>query len=178
MADLQIFKGIFPQIEELAKFLMSVNTILFYLWKDKHTFQGVKICLGEKLKDMKSSQQWLINKSLCDVGVGLLFEAGLREGVKIRGSSVRVLVVAIELHPLAVVVVVVGGIGAVLVVVNLAGQAVGAHALLRGHFVGAHLQRDGGCVTVFQLQLLVKDVPPGSWGRHASLAGSLVGAHL
>lgn len=82
---------------------------------------------------------------------------------------VRVLVVAIELHLTPVVKVGLGGVGAVFVVVDLAGQAVGGHALLGGHFVGAHLQRDGGGVTVLQLQLLVKDVPPSSWGCHASL---------
>ncbi len=82
---------------------------------------------------------------------------------------VRVLVVAIKLHLIPVVVVGLGGVGAVFVVVDLAGQAVGGHALLGGHFVGAHLQRDGGGVTVLQLQLLVKDVSPSSWGCHASL---------
>lgn len=91
---------------------------------------------------------------------------------------VRVLVVAVKLHLVTIVIVGLGGVGAVLVVEDLAGQTVGGHALLGGHFVGAHLQRDGGGVTVLQLQLLVEDVPPGSRGRHASLAGSLVGAHL
>lgn len=85
-----------------------------------------------------------------------------------RVFLVRVLVVAVELLA-PIVEVGLGGVGAVLVVEDLAGQAVGGHALLGGHFVGAHLQRDGGGVTVLQLQLLVKDVPPGSWGCHASL---------
>ncbi|KAG7237435.1 hypothetical protein INR49_032281 [Caranx melampygus] len=69
----------------------------------------------------------------------------------------------------AVVVVGLGGVHAVLGVVDLAGQAVGGHALLGGHFVGAHLQGDGAGVTVLQLQILVKDVPPGSWSCHTSL---------
>lgn len=88
---------------------------------------------------------------------------------------VRVLVVTIKLR-LAPVVIDLGGVGAVFVVVDLAGQAVGGHALLGGHFVGAHLQRDGGGVTVLQLQLLVKDVPPGSRGRHASLGDKALGS--
>lgn len=91
---------------------------------------------------------------------------------------VRVLVVAVKLNLTPVVVVGLGGVGAVLVVIDLAGQAVGGHALLGGHFVSAHLQRDGGGVTVLQLQLLVKDVPPSSRSGHTSLAGSLVGTHL
>lgn len=82
---------------------------------------------------------------------------------------VRILVVAIKLHLAPIVIVGLGGVGAVLVVVDLAGQPVRGHALLGGHFVGAHLQRDGGGVTVLQLQLLVKDVPSGSRGCHASL---------
>lgn len=82
---------------------------------------------------------------------------------------VRVLVVAIKLHLTPVVIVGLGGVGAVLVVVDLAGQAVGGHALLGSHFVGAHLQRDGGGVTVLQLQLLIKDVPPSSRSCHAGL---------
>lgn len=82
---------------------------------------------------------------------------------------VRVLVVAVKLHLVTIVKVGLGGVGAVLVVEDLAGQTVCGHALLGGHFVGAHLQRDGGGVTVLQLQLLVEDVPPGSWGCHASL---------
>ncbi len=82
---------------------------------------------------------------------------------------VRVLVVAIELHLTPVVILGLGGVGAVLVVEDLARQAIGGHALLGGHFVGAHLQRDGGGVTVLQIQLLVEDVPSGSRGGHASL---------
>lgn len=84
-------------------------------------------------------------------------------------SLVRVLVIAVKLCLAAVVEVGLSGVGAVLVVEYLAGKAVGGHALLGGHFVGAHLQGDGGGVTVLQLQLLVKNVPPGSWGCHASL---------
>lgn len=81
---------------------------------------------------------------------------------------VSIVLVAIKLC-LAVVIVGLSGVGAVLVVIDLAGQAVGGHALLRRHFVGAHLQGDGAAVTALQIQLLVKDVPPGSWSRHASL---------
>lgn len=91
-------------------------------------------------------------------------------------SLVRVLVVAVELDLAAVVVVGVHGVGAVLGVVDLAGQAVGGHALLGGHLVGAHLQGDGGGVAFFQLQLLVEDVPPGSWCHHAGLEGRQGGA--
>lgn len=80
--------------------------------------------------------------------------------------SVRVLV-AIELGP--VVAGGLGGVGAVLVVVDLAREAVGRHALLGRHFVGAHLQGDGGAVTVLQLQLLIEDVPPGPRGCHTGL---------
>lgn len=82
---------------------------------------------------------------------------------------VRVLVVAIKLHLAPVVAVGLSGVDAVLVVVDLAGQAISGHALLRGPFVGAHLQRDCGGVTVLQLQVLVKNMPPGSWSRHAGL---------
>ena len=108
------------------------------------------------------------------VVVGWLSEVKQRGGTGVRLSVVflvRVLVVAIKLLT-AVVIEGLGGVGAVLVVIDLAGQAVGGHALLGGHFVGAHLQRDGGGVTVLQLQLLVKDVPPGSWSCHASLGDS------
>lgn len=89
---------------------------------------------------------------------------------------VRVLVVTIKLRLAPVVIVDLGGVGAVFVVVDLAGQAVGGHALLGGHFVGAHLQRDGGGVTVLQLKLPVKDVPPGSRGSHASLGDKALGS--
>lgn len=82
---------------------------------------------------------------------------------------IRVLVVTVKLNLAAVVIVGLDGVGAVLVVVDLAGQTVGGHALLGGHFVSSHLQGDGGRVTVLQLQLLVKDVPPCSWSGHASL---------
>lgn len=81
---------------------------------------------------------------------------------------IRVLV-AVKLNLAAVVVVGLDGVGAVLIVVDLAGQAVGGHALLRGHFVSSHLQGDRGGVAVLQLQLLVKDVPPRSWSGHPSL---------
>lgn len=82
---------------------------------------------------------------------------------------VRILVVAIKLHFTPIVIVGLSGVGAVLVVIDLAGQTISGHALLGGHFVGAHLQRDSGGVTVFQLQFPVKNVPPGSWGCHPSL---------
>ena len=82
---------------------------------------------------------------------------------------VRVLVVAIKLHLTPIVIMGFSRVAAVLVVENLAGQAIGGHALLGGNFVGAHLKRDGGGVTVLQIQLLVKDVPPSSWSSHACL---------
>lgn len=59
--------------------------------------------------------------------------------------------------------------GAVLGVVDLPAQPVGAHALLRGRLVGAHLQGDGGVVHGLQGHLLVVDVPPGARGTHAGL---------
>lgn len=100
------------------------------------------------------------------MGAGLAVGGG-------RASSalVRVLVVAVKLHLTAVVIVGLGRVGAVLVVEDLAGQAVGRHALLGGHFVGAHLQGDGGGVAVLQVELPVKDVPPGSRGCHSGLRG-------
>lgn len=61
---------------------------------------------------------------------------------------VRILVVAIKLHLPPIVIVSLGGVGAVFVVEDLARQAVSGHALLGGHFIGAHLQRDGGAVIV------------------------------
>lgn len=97
---------------------------------------------------------------------------------EVRGGSngvsctlVRVLVVTVKLHLTPIVTVGLGRVGAVLVVEHLARQPIGRHALLGGHFVGAHLQGDSGGVTVLQVQLPVKDVPPGSWGRHTSLRG-------
>lgn len=84
-------------------------------------------------------------------------------------SSVRILVVAIKLHLTPIVVVGLSGVHAVLIVVDLTGQAVSGHALLGCDLVGAHLQGDGRGVTVLQIQLPVKDVPPGSRGCHASL---------
>ena len=61
---------------------------------------------------------------------------------------VRILVVAIKLHLPLIVTVNLGGVGAVLVVEDLARQAVSGHALLGSHFIGAHLQRYGGAVIV------------------------------
>lgn len=61
------------------------------------------------------------------------------------------------------------GGGAILGVVNLPSQPVHAHALLRGHLIGSHLQWDSGVVHWLQSNLLVIDVPPGAWGRHTSL---------
>lgn len=84
-------------------------------------------------------------------------------------SLVRVLVVAIKLHLTPIVVVGLSGVHAVLIVVDLTGQAVSGHALLGCNLIGAHLQGDGRGVTVLQIQLPVKDVPPGSRGCHASL---------
>lgn len=59
--------------------------------------------------------------------------------------------------------------GAVFGVVYLSAQPVHAHALLRGHLVGAHLQRDGGVVQRLDSHFLVKNIPPGAGGQHASL---------
>ncbi len=62
-----------------------------------------------------------------------------------------------------------GGGGTVFGVVYLSAQPVHAHALLRGHLVGAHLQRDGGVVMWLDSHFLVKNIPPGAGGQHASL---------
>lgn len=83
MADVQIFKCIFPQIEKLAKLLIIVNTIFFNSWKDKHCVLRSKNMFRGKTEMESTMIQWLINKSLRDTGVGLLFEAGMREGVEI-----------------------------------------------------------------------------------------------
>lgn len=61
------------------------------------------------------------------------------------------------------------GRGAVLGVIHLAAQAVHAHAALRRHLVGAHLEGDGGAVHRLHCHLLVVDVPAGAGGRHAGL---------
>lgn len=83
----------------------------------------------------------ILNKSLEVLHVARkVVDGGLKA---IRVFSVRVLVVAVKLHLTPVVVVGLCGVGAVLVVKDLAGQAVGSHALLGSHFVSAHLQRDG-----------------------------------
>lgn len=99
---------------------------------------------------------------------GLSFRVGRSS---VSSALVRVLIVTIILHLTPIVIVTLGWVGAVLVVEHLAGQAVGSHALLGGDFVGAHLQGDGGGVTVLQVQLPVKDVPPGSRRCHSSLRG-------
>ncbi len=62
-----------------------------------------------------------------------------------------------------------GGGGTVFGVVYLSAKPVHAHALLRGYFVGAHLQRDGGVVMWLDSHFLVKNIPPGARGQHASL---------
>lgn len=82
---------------------------------------------------------------------------------------IRILVVTVKLHLIPIVIVGFTGVGTVLVVKDLARQAIGSHTLLWGHFVGAHLQRDCRGITVLQLQLLIKNVPPGSWGCHPCL---------
>lgn len=59
--------------------------------------------------------------------------------------------------------------GAVFRVVDLSAQTVHAHSSLRRHFVGAHLEGDGGVVCRLQRHLLVKDVPASAGGWHARL---------
>lgn len=97
-----------------------------------------------------------------------MLSVGVFFGLFLRGL-IRKLVVAVKLHLTPIVIAGLTWVGTVLVVIHLAGQAIGSHTLLGGHFVGAHLQRYCSGVTVLQLQLLVKNVPPGSWGCHARL---------
>lgn len=61
------------------------------------------------------------------------------------------------------------GGGAVFGIIHLPAQPVYTHALLRGHLVGAHLQRDCRVVQRLDSHLLVENIPPGAWCRHASL---------
>lgn len=61
------------------------------------------------------------------------------------------------------------GRGTVFGVVDLPAQPIHAHALLRCHLVGAHLQRDRGVVQRLHSDLLIINVSSGAWSRHASL---------
>lgn len=85
------------------------------------------------------------------LGSSLSTSRGVSFGGGACSALVSVLVVTVKLHLIPIVIVDLGRVGAVLIVKHLAGKAVGSHPLLGGHFVGAHLQGDGGGVTVLQV---------------------------